>query len=270
MEQYNLPLVGVDTHAHLNLSPLNNSVGEVLKRAESAGVSIVGNVFLGPKAYREGVYLFDELISNTKIFFTLGIHPHDSKDIEKDYIGQIESLLQQDKRIRAIGEIGLDFYRNLSPKDIQFKVFKDQLALAKDCDFPVVIHSRDADIHTIKILLDMGFKDRKVIWHCFTRGKEVAKEILSYGWILSIPGVVTFNKARDLQEAIIDIPVERVVLETDCPFLAPAPYRGKTNEPSFVVYTAKKIAEIKNLDIGYIWEKTSENAKEFFDLYELG
>ncbi len=257
--------VGIDSHAHLDLSPLNKEVEKVLERAYANSIFMICNVFLGPQAYYKNIDLFN-ISTKVKLFYTLGIHPHDAKDVKEQDIQEIEKIIKKEKNIKAIGEIGLDFYRNLSSKEDQFKVFKDQLKLAKDLDFPVVIHSRDADNEVLKILLDMGFKGKKVLWHCFTRNKEFAEKVLSCGWYVSIPGVITYKNATAIQEAIKFIPDDKILIESDSPFLSPVPFRGKTNEPAYIVYTASKIAELKEVDLNYLWEKVSTNTLKFFEI----
>ncbi len=258
--------VGIDSHAHLDLSPLDKEIDKVLDRAYSNSISMVGNVFLGPEAYYKNINLFNIPNSKVKLFYILGIHPHDAKDTKEEDIQKIEEIIKKEKDIKAIGEIGLDFYRNLSPQEDQLRVFKDQLKLAKELDFPVVIHSRETDDKVLKILLDMGFKDKKVLWHCFTRNKEFAEKVLSFGWHVSIPGVITYKNAINIQEAIKFIPEDRILIESDSPFLSPVPFRGKTNEPAYIVYTASKIAELKKVDLDYLWQKISTNTMHFFEL----
>ena len=271
-EELNLPPGGIDSHAHLDLKHFASDLHEVLSRAEKCGLSCIGNVFLGPDAYLKNKYPFSnfeqtlEPLSPLSLFFILGTHPHDAKDFDQDILNKTEEIIKQDNKIKAIGEIGLDFYYDFSPRDAQVKVFQEQLILARENDLPVVIHSREAEQETIDILIDLGFKDKKVLWHCFGKGKDMAKELLAMGWTLSIPGTVTYRKNHPLQEAVQSIPLTSMVLETDCPFLTPEPYRGKRNEPAFIVFTAQKIAELKKIDIKKVWEETSKTGKLFFNL----
>ena len=178
----------------------------------------------------------------------------------------INQALDQDQNIKAIGEIGLDFHWDRSPRDRQRSAFQAQLDLARDRNIPVVIHSREAEEETLDILLDMGFQDRPLLWHCFGGDSSLAEQILARGWMVSIPGTVTFPKSRALQEAVRGIPLQQMVLETDCPFLAPEPYRSKRNEPAYSVFTAQKIAEERQAPLTDIWEQTGQTAREFFGL----
>ena len=258
-----LPSGGIDTHAHLDLEDFSEDLDAVIKRAELKGVTYIVNVFLDIDSYNNKRKLFEKY---QNIYFTLGIHPHEASKVDEKDINSMIEIFKDDSRLRAVGEIGLDFYRNYSPKSDQIKVFKLQLEIAKQLDIPVVIHSRDAESDTLKILEDMGFKDRPLIWHCFTKDIDLGEKILKNGWMISIPGPITFKKSEKLQIAVSKIPLKRMVVETDSPFLTPHPFRGKRNEPGYVVYTAKKIAEIKNMDVNTTWKILSNNAKEIFNI----
>jgi len=262
-ESFALPRVGVDSHAHLDLDGLRRDCAAVVHRAGEAGVAWIGNVFLNPGAYFKNRELFADM---HQVFFVLGIHPHESDQVDADALSRLSGALTTDERIRALGEIGLDFYRDWCPRDAQIRAFQAQLALARELDRPVVIHSRAAEGETLDILRDMGFQDRQLLWHCFGGGRELAGRILDAGWTISIPGTVTFKKNRTLHEAVQAVPLERMVLETDCPFLAPEPYRGKQNEPALTVFTARKVAELKGMDLESVWAGTGDNARRFFYL----
>lgn len=252
---------GADSHVHLDMGSLAHCVDQVLARAISCGISTLGNVFLGPGAYEQGEGLFKK---HEQVFFILGAHPHEARAFIPDTAAAIIRAVKKDGRIKAVGEIGLDFfYDHSSPAD-QKKAFTAQLEAAKELDMPVVIHSRDAFRETVEILQDMGFKDRPVLWHCFGQGAEQAREIMSFGWHLSVPGSVTYKKNSLLREAVRIIDLDRLLIETDCPFLAPEPYRGKENEPSLLGFTAMKIAEIKCVDVNELWLKCGENCRSFF------
>jgi TatD DNase family protein len=262
-QDFSLPPVGVDTHAHLDLKPLRKDVPGALHRAKAAGLAGVGNVFLGPQAYRDQAPLFAD---HPEVFFILGIHPHEAASVNDASLAEMESALQEDGRIKALGETGLDFFHDRCPRQTQKAGFQAQLRLARELDLPVVIHSRDADEVTVRTLLQEGFQDRPLVWHCFGREASFAEELLSSGWMISLPGIVTFSKAAAVQEAVARIPLERMVLETDCPFLAPEPFRGKTNEPAYTAFTAARIAELSQRDIEEVWRVTASNAAAFFGL----
>ncbi len=255
---------GVDTHAHIDLLQENKDVYSIVQNAKQAGIEKIGQVFLNISSYERNKYLSEDYPG--LFFYLLGFHPHEASGFTRDSPGEMQGIIRSDSRIKACGEIGLDFYRNRSPQKEQIDCFKSQLELARQQDWPVVIHSREADDTTLEILLDMGFKDRALLWHCYGRELEFGERLISYGWKISIPGTVTFKKARELQNAVHKLPLESMVLETDCPFLTPEPFRGKKNEPAFVNYTAKKVAELKGIPLQEVWEQTTENACAFFGI----
>ncbi|MGM0423580.1 MAG: TatD family hydrolase [Thermodesulfobacteriota bacterium] len=264
-EDLNLPCLGIDSHAHLDLKQFSRDLDKVLEHADKAGVQRIGNVFLNYKAYLRGRELFKD---QEQVFFLLGVHPHEAHLAGEEQLQSIRRAFSQDKRLRALGEIGLDFYRLRQEKDIQIKAFQDQLALAKEMDLPVVIHCRDAEQETLAILQDMGLGQRPLLWHCFGRDRHLAQEIISQGWHISVPGIVTFQQTKSLQDAVTAIPTQRLLLETDCPFLAPEPCRGQRNEPAFLAFTASRVAELKGLTSELIWERSAANSREFFSLQE--
>ncbi|PTN38690.1 TatD family hydrolase [Desulfonatronum sp. SC1] len=270
-ETFGLPPVGVETHAHLDFPEFSEDLDQVLDRARAAGVTWFGNIFLSPEAYRTHQPRLSAIVG---MFFTLGIHPHEATTVTPDVLADMAELFAQnqdkgkDKGLRALGEIGLDFYWDRSPRDVQIQAFQDQLALARELDLPVIVHSREAEPETLAILLEMGFKDRPLLWHCFGQGRELADQVLAHGWHISIPGPVTFPKSTALRQAIPHIPLSRMVLETDCPFLTPHPFRGKRNEPAYLCYTAQVVAELRGQPIQEVWTACGDTARTFFNLEE--
>ncbi|MBG0777739.1 MAG: TatD family hydrolase [Desulfovibrionaceae bacterium] len=262
-QSLNLPRTGVETHAHLDMEDFAADFEAVLQRGRDSGVSRFGNVFLGPDAYHAGRERF---AAHPDVFFLLGIHPHDATTCDHDALARMHAAFQADANIRALGEIGLDYFYDLSPRPIQQAAFKDQLALARTLDVTVVIHSRDAFEDTLKILLDMGMHKQRLVWHCFGGDTAMAEEILSHHWIVSIPGPVTFPRSTDLQAAVAAMPADRIVIETDCPYLTPVPYRGKRNEPAYTAFTAAKVAELKNMDPAALWTQAGDTARRIFGL----
>jgi TatD DNase family protein len=242
---------------------LAGDLDSVLRRAAESGVDRVGQVFLGPGAYRRNKAMFD---GRPEVYFILGVHPHDASGLDETGLAALREAFQSDPRIRALGETGLDYFYDNSPRQAQRAAFRAQLALARELDKPVVIHSRDADEDSMAILAEEGFDERPLLWHCFGRDAEFAAGLLRRGWHVSIPGTVTYRKAEGLRRAVAEIPLERMLVETDCPFLAPEPYRGKTNEPALAAFTAARIAEIKGLSVEEVWERTGDNARRFFGL----
>ncbi len=263
METFNLPCVGVETHAHLDFSDFANDLDLVLERARNAGVARIGNIFLSVEAY---LTHHPGLSTIPGMFFTLGVHPHEASTVNQGILADMAALFAQDNQLRALGEIGLDFYWDRSPRNVQIRAFQDQLALAKELDLPVVIHCRQAEQETLGILQDLDFTDRPLLWHCFGGGPDLAEEALSRGWHISIPGPVTFPKNKELQKAVAQIPLSRMVLETDCPFLTPQPFRGKRNEPAYLCYTAQAIATLRGQTIQDVWTSCAKTAEIFFNL----
>ncbi len=260
-QDLNLPPGGADSHVHLDMGELKSSLDQVLARAGACGVSTLGNVFMGPEAYEQGRKMFE---NHDQVFFILGIHPHEARTYTSAIASRMAECVREDQKIKAIGEIGLDFFYKHSSPEEQQHAFQEQLDLAKQLDLPVVIHSRDAYEQTMDILLDMGFRNRPLLWHCFSQGPDQAGEIMSHGWKISVPGTVTYKKNIILRQAVEAIHPGHLLLETDCPFLAPEPYRGKENEPALLGFTALEIAEIKDMDLGELWLKCGQNCRDFF------
>ena len=264
-ETLGLAPVGVDSHAHLDVERMRDDLDAVLARAAACGVARIGNVFLGLDACRKNRGMF---VDRPEVFFLLGVHPHEAKELTPEQLAGMEQAFAEDARLRAVGEIGLDFFYDYSPREVQVEAFEAQLDLALKRDLPVVIHSRDAARETVDVLLQKGFRDRPLLWHCFGEGPELADELLGYGWHLSLPGTVTYKKNDPLREAAAMIPLDRMLLETDCPYLSPEPYRGKRNEPAYTVFTARAVAELRGCDMAEVWKRCGENAIRFFGLEE--
>ncbi len=259
-----LARVGVESHAHLDMGEfLPHELPELLDRAAAAGVERVGNVFLGPGAFAAHKELFE---ARPEVFFILGVHPCDSGKMEPGDLAAMEAAFRNEPRLRALGEIGLDFHWDDAPPEVQERAFREQLILARELGRPVVIHSRDAEAATLAILDDLGFRDHPLVWHCFGGGPDLAREVASRGFLVSVPGPVTYPKNTALAAAVAELDLSRLLLETDAPYLAPEPWRGKRNEPAFLVFTAARVAAIKGLDVAEVWRTTGENAKAFFGL----
>lgn len=261
-----LPPGGVDTHVHLDMKHLAEDVPGVLERAAQAGVTCMGNVFLGHGNYARNRALFD---GRDEVFFILGVHPHEADTVNETELTAIEAAFKEDARLKALGETGLDYYYEHSPREVQQQAFREQLALAKELDVPVVVHCRDAEEDVFRILDDMSFSGLPLIWHCFGKDKHTAEEILKRGWVISLPGPVTYRKNEELREAAAMIPLESLVLETDCPFLAPEPWRGKPNEPAYLAFTAVEIARVKGVAPEELWTATAKTASRIFQLDSL-
>lgn len=259
-----MPLTGADSHAHLDMRHFTpGEVDAVLKRAKAAGVASIGNVFLGVAAWEEGKERFAR---HPAVFFLMGTHPTDAARYTPEERRGMIRAFGEDARLRAVGEIGLDFYWKDCPPDVQIPAFIDQLHLAKSLKMPVVIHSRDAFEETARILRDQGFHGYPLLWHCFGGTRDQAQYLADAGWHVSVPGPVTFPANDGLRAALAAIPGDRLLAETDCPYLAPVPYRGKRNEPAYTVFTVAAMAEALNIPAAELWTRCGDNARRFFGL----
>jgi len=250
----------IDTHAHLQWPSFNSDRTEVVERARMKDVKAIVNVGYDLAACKQAI---DIAKQHEGMFATIGIHSHSANSFAESTAGTLSDLAREDKVV-AIGEIGLDFYRNLSPRDQQRKAFERQLALAKDLSLPAVIHQRDAEQETLEVL--RGFSGKGVLVHCWSGSMDMTLQYVQLGCMISLAGPVTFPNARRLHEVARAIPTRNLVLETDCPWLAPQPYRGQRNEPAFLVPIADVVAQLKGVDTRTIADVTTENAKRFFSI----
>jgi TatD DNase family protein len=254
----------VDSHAHIDGPEFDADRDQIIERARAAGVSVILNVGTGdPHA---GV--FERAVDVGKkyesVYTAIGTHPHDARLYDDKAEEKIKALVQ-DEHVLAWGEIGLDFHYDNSPRDVQVAVFKRQLRAARECELPVVIHTREAESETIEILKsEYEGAERRGIFHCFSGSMELAQRAIELGFMISFSGIVTFKKADELRDVAKQVPLERLLIETDCPYLTPIPYRGKRNEPAYVVEVARCLAGIHRLDIEEIARLTSENFTSFF------
>ncbi len=253
-----------DVHTHVNMVKL--PAEDVISAAKSAGVEKIINIGTGPDD-------FDVVLNLAEKFYpflvcTLGVHPHDGKVWDPSVLDFIKNEAARNKKVVAIGEIGLDYYYNNSSKEDQLKAFHEQMELAKELQLPVEIHTRDAEADTIEILEKFKGKVRGLL-HCFTGSYELARAGLDAGFDISISGVVTFKKADDLRNTVGKIPLDRIHVETDAPFLAPMPHRGKENQPAFVRFTAEKVAELHSVSLSTLAAKTRSNALDLFPRLNL-
>ncbi len=265
-ETLTLPPSGVDSHAHLDLVDFDPDREELMDRARACGVARTGNVFLGPEAYQKNRAMFAH---RPEVFFLLGIHPGNADQGTDEALDAMRRAFGADPRLRAVGEIGLDYYWDDHPRDLQERVFRQQLKLAASLGLPPVIHCRDAFADTLRVLLDEGYSGRTLLWHCFGGDEEQARTLLDHGWHLSIPGPVSYAKNEALARAVAAIPLERMLLETDCPYLAAEPWRGKRNHPALLGFTALSVARIRNTSVDEVWSATGRNACAFFGLPKL-
>jgi len=251
----------IETHAHLNFTNYANDRAEVIQRAQNADVSHIINIGIDLKTSRESVQLAEKY---AMIYATAGIHPHDSDKVRPEQWQQLEQLLDHPKVV-AMGEIGLDYYRDYAPHDIQRQVFLRQLALAVTKKIPIVVHTRNS-WHDIIDIFEREIKGKlSGVFHCFSGNKEMAKRALDWNFYISFTGVVTFKNSSALAVAKY-VPEDRLLLETDCPFMAPEPFRGKRSEPAHIPLIAQKIAEAKGMNEKKIAQQTADNARRLFSI----
>jgi len=251
----------IDTHAHLDDHTFDHDRAQVLERALAAEVHFVITVGTDLNSSRVAVALARH---KATIYATVGVHPHDASTLCPETLSELECLAREE-RVVAIGEIGMDLYRNLSSPAAQKEAFIAQLELARRLDKPVVIHDRDAHLETMTILRQCGPEWHGVL-HCFSGDEEMARKAIQMGFYISFAGPVTFENARRLQSIARLLPLERILIETDCPYLTPHPYRGKRNEPANVHWVAAKIAALRGLPIERVAEATTRNAQQLFGL----
>ena len=256
----------VDSHAHIDGPEFDADRDEMLERAQDAAVTRILNVGTGDP--HSGV--FERAIElgrrRSHIYTAIGVHPHDARFYDDDAESLIRDLIKNGRRVIAWGEIGLDFHYNNSPRDVQLEVFRRQLHAASECGVPVIIHTREAETETIEILQsDYSGAECRGVFHCFSGSRDLARRALDLGFAISFSGIVTFRKADELREIAKEVPLDRLLIETDCPFLAPVPYRGKRNEPAYVIEVARCIAELRGLALEEIARLTTDNFDQFFD-----
>jgi TatD DNase family protein len=252
----------IDSHSHLEMPDFKMDLEEVIQRAKESGVEYI---FTVGTEREDWVRALEIAHLHPSVYAILGVHPHNVKEIDEETYSTLRKLCR-DEKVRAYGEIGLDFYRNLSPRAIQLKRFREQILLAKELGLPIVIHDREAHRETLEILRSEKADECKGVIHCFSGDYQMAKDCIEMGFYISVPGTITYKKADGFQEIVKRLPLESLLIETDAPFLAPVPFRGKRNEPSYVRFTAQKIAEIKNVSFEKVAEVTTENALRVYKL----
>ena len=261
-------MIFVDSHCHIDGIEFDDDRDEVVRRAQNAGVMAMLNVGTGnPQTddYQRAVRVAE---SYENVFASVGIHPHDARLYDDKAENHLIELVKSSEKVVAWGEIGLDFYYDNSPRDVQIDVFRHQIRVAKDLDVPVIIHSRDANDETVEILREECSNEnfRGGIMHCFGGTPEMARDLMEIGFMISFAGNVTFKKADNLRESAKVVPLEKLLIETDCPFLTPVPFRGKRNEPSFVIHTARFLADIYEIELERLANQTTLNFEEFFKI----
>lgn len=251
-----------DTHVHVNDDQFAEDIDEVIARAKACGVESMVVVGFDRKTITRALEIVDEY---DFIYASVGWHPVDAIDMTEDDLVWLEEVCAHPKVV-ALGEMGLDYHWDKSPKDIQKDVFRKQIKLARKLKLPIIIHNRDATEDIMTILREEKASEVGGIMHCFSGSPEIAKQCLDLNFYISLGGPVTFKNAKKPKEVAIQVPLDRLLIETDCPYLAPHPYRGKRNEPSYVKLVAQQIADLKGVDFEKVAHTTTANAKKLFGI----
>jgi TatD DNase family protein len=251
----------IDTHAHLTFPEYQADLPEVIERARAARIEAIINIALDDEAVKKSLKMAEE--HPGFIFNAVGIHPHEASEWNDSRQAQLKELAIKHKMV-AIGETGLDYHYKLSPVEQQQAVFRRSLQLAQELDLPAVVHSREASADTLRILREENRGRLKGVLHCFAGDMELGKGALDMGLYISFTGNITFPKAEKIRQAAGEIPLDRIMVETDCPFLSPQLFRGRRNEPAYVVEVARKIAELKGLSLEKVALAATKNARRLF------
>jgi len=258
----------IDSHCHIDGDAFDEDRDEVVKRAKDSGVGTMLNIGTGdPHSddFRKAVAVAEKYDG---VYASVGVHPHDAKLYDDKAEQHLSDLVKSSEKVIAWGEIGLDFYYEHSPRDVQQQVFRRQIRKARELDLPIIVHSRDADDETVEILKQecSGEAFRGGIMHCFGGTPSMAEDLMKIGFLISFAGNVTFKKADQLRDAARVVQLDRLLVETDCPFLTPVPFRGKRNEPAYVEHTARFLAEFYAVEFETLAKRTTQNFMEFFGL----
>ena len=250
----------IDSHCHLDHEPLLNDLSNVIKRSKEVGIKKLLTISTSYESFDriKNIIQKDEMI-----YGTIGVHPHETTK-NKSTSDIIVKNITENEKIIGIGETGLDFYYNNSDKNDQINSFKEHIEASIKTNSPLIIHSRDAEVETFEILSEYKNQNLKILMHCFTGSKDFAKKLLTLNAFFSASGIITFKNSLELQETFKFLPLDRILIETDSPFLAPVPNRGKKNEPSFIDYTAQKLADIKSISKSEIANLTTNNFNKLF------
>ena len=248
-----------DTHAHLNDPAFDPDRKELMESFASAGVSLVMNAGCSLESSRQIVAMAEEY---PWLYASVGSHPDAADEVNETVVEEYRKLCKLSSKVKAIGEIGLDYYYEDIPREIQQRAFRLQMELAKELDMPVIVHERDA--HNDGLAIVKEFPTVKGVFHCYSGSAEMARQLVNLGWYIGFTGVLTFKNARKAVETAASIPLDRIVLETDCPFMAPEPYRGKRNHPGYLYRMAEKLAEIRGISVEEVHAATMENGKRLY------
>ncbi|MBQ3529821.1 MAG: TatD family hydrolase [Oscillospiraceae bacterium] len=247
-----------DTHAHLNDPAFDEDREALMAGLADKGIGLVMNAGCSLESSRDIIRMAERY---PWLYASVGSHPDSADEVNEEVIEEYRKLCSHEK-VKAIGEIGLDYYYEDIPREIQKKAFRMQMALANELDMPVIIHEREAHDDGMRIVKE--FPKVKGVFHCYSGSAEMARQLVNMGWYIGFTGVLTFKNARKAVETAASVPLERIVLETDCPFMAPEPYRGKRNDPGYLPKMAEKLAEIRGISVEEAIAATTENAKRLY------
>ncbi len=251
----------IDSHCHLDYEPMFSNLNEVVERAKKIGVKFMLTISVTDKKYN---VILDIINKYSIVYGTYGIHPHEAKKHNELTKDTIIKNIKKSKKIIGIGETGLDFYYNHSDKNDQVKLFEEHIKASIESNLPLIVHSRNAEELTLSLLKKYSKNNLKILMHCFTGSKEFAEKLLELNAYFSASGIVTFKKSGDLKDTFKSIPLKNILVETDAPYLSPEPLRGKSNEPAHVIYTAKYLANLKEVKFDDFCNDTTKN---FFKLF---
>lgn len=249
----------IDAHAHLDDKKFDKDRQEVLSAIEEAGMLVV-NAGADLKSSRFSVELARDY---SFIYACVGVHPHDAKDVPEDYLSRLEAMAKEPKVV-ALGEMGLDYHYEFSDREVQKQVFREQIELAKKLDLPIVVHDREAHQDTLEIIRNSGIT--RGLMHCYSGSLELAKEYLDLGFYFSFGGVITFKNAKRPKQVAAKLPLESILLETDCPYMTPEPFRGRRNDPTRVALVAEALAKLRGISPKEVEEITATNARKLFGI----
>lgn len=252
----------IDTHCHLDMLDYGTDIAGTISRAAAGNISPIITIGIDLESSEKALEIAGRYDG---VYATVGVHPHNVKTLEPGSYDKLE-LLCQNKKVVGYGEIGLDFVKKHAPRHVQLDHFARQVQLAKKTGLPLVIHDREAHAEILDILTAEAPFAASGVMHCFSGDWQLATKVIDLGFLVSIPGIVTFKKAATLQEVVRNIPLDKLVLETDAPFLAPDPYRGRTNIPEYILYTAQKVADLRGITMAEVARITTENAVRLFNL----
>ena len=248
-----------DTHAHLNDPAFDPDRETLMRSFAQAGVGLVMNAGCSLESSRDIVAMADQY---PWLYASVGSHPDSASEVNEEVLEEYRKLCKLSDKVKAIGEIGLDYYYEDIPREVQKQAFRMQMELAQELDMPVIVHERDAHDDGMRIVKE--FKNVTGVFHCYSGSAEMARQLVDLGWYIGFTGVLTFKNARKAVETAERIPLDRIVLETDCPFMAPVPFRGKRNDPGYLYLMAERLAELRNISVEEVHRITTENGKRLY------